>query len=154
MDLTPSPSKRIYLDMCAFCRPFDDQQQVRIHLETAAVELILAHIRQPGFELIVSPAHGVEIGAIADSEEGKQLMLLLQQLGTSFRFDLPAARQRAEQLVEQGVGVADAAHLAFAEQAQADLVTVDDRLLKQCRRIKPAVWCGTPPAYCEKENLQ
>ncbi len=149
----PAP-KRIYLDVCALCRPFDDQQQVRIRLETSAVELILAHIRQTEYELIVSPAHEVEIEATADLEKRRQLMLLLKQLNTPFEFDLPAVRQRAGQLAAQGLGVADAAHLAFAEQAQAEFVTVDDRLLKQCRRVKSTVWCGTPPAYCEKENLR
>ena len=41
-----STAKNVYLDVCALCRPFDDQQQVRIRLETSAVELILAHVRQ------------------------------------------------------------------------------------------------------------
>lgn len=136
------------------CRPFDDQQQVRIHLETSAVELILAHIRYGEIELIVSPVHEVEIDAIDEVEERQQLLLLLKQLGTSFKFDLPAVRERARQLAAQGLGMADAAHLAFAEAAQAEFVTVDDRLVKRCRRIKPAVWCGMPPAYCEKENLR
>jgi predicted nucleic acid-binding protein len=146
--------KRVYLDVCSLCRPFDDQQQIRIHLETSAVELILAHIRLAQLELIVSPIHELEIKAIADLEEREQLLLLLRQLGAPFVFDLPKVRQNAEQRVGQGLGVADAAHLAFAEAAQADFVTVDDRLLKQCRRIKPMVWCGSPPAYCEKENLR
>ena len=65
----PAP-KKVYLDVCALCRPFDDQQQVRIRLETAAVELILAHIRPAELELIVSPVHNVEIEAITDTEEG------------------------------------------------------------------------------------
>jgi predicted nucleic acid-binding protein len=78
----------------------------------------------------------------------------LEEVGTQVEFDLQTVRQRAEQWVGQGLGVADAAHLAFAEAAQAEFVTVDDRLLSQCRRIKPDVWCGTPPAYCEKENLK
>ena len=30
----PFGLKRIYLDVCALCRPFDDQHQVRIRLET------------------------------------------------------------------------------------------------------------------------
>ena len=155
MDPAHAPAARkVYLDVCALCRPFDDQQQVRIRLETAAVELMLAHIRPAELELIVSPIHNVEIEAITDAEEGQQLRLLLERLGTPFNFDLAATRQRAEQLTQQGMGVADAAHPAFAEQAGADFVTVDDRLLKQCRRIKPTVWYGTPPTYCEKENLR
>lgn len=83
----------------------------------------MEHIRQSSRQLIVSSVHDAEIEAITDREERKQLVLLLKQLGTRLDFDLPAARQRAEQLVQQGLGVADAAHLAFAEQAQANFVT-------------------------------
>ncbi|MFH1908319.1 MAG: PIN domain-containing protein [Chloroflexota bacterium] len=104
--------------------------------------------------MIVSPAHDVEIHAIADHEERSQLVFLLEQIGSRLDFDLPAARQRAEQLVTHGLGVADAAHLALAEQSRAEFVTVDDRLLKKCRRVKPTVWCGTPVAYCDKEGLR
>ena len=39
------------------------------------------------------------------------------------------AWKRAEQWVARGLGAADAAHLAFAEESQADFVTVDDHLL-------------------------
>ena len=150
----PVTRHRIYLDVCALCRPFDDQQQIRIRLESSAVELILAHVRQKEVALIVSPVHHREIEAITDLEERKQLLLLLEEFGSQLEFDLPAARQRAEQWVNQGLGVVDAAHLAFAEAAQAEFVTVDDHLLRQCRRLKPRVWCGTPPGYCEKENLK
>lgn len=142
------------MDVCALCRPFDDQQQARIRLETNGVELILLHVRQGTLDLIVSPAHTVEISAISEAEERQQLLMLLTQLGVLPRFDLEVVRQRAEQLAGLGLGLADAVHLAFAEAALADFVTVDDRLLKQCRRITPAVWCGTPLLYCEKENLR
>lgn len=104
--------------------------------------------------MVVSPAHQLEIGAIDDPEERQQLLLLLNQLGRPFQFKPPAVRHRAEQWAAQGLGVVDAAHLAFAEEAQAEFISVDDRLLKRCRRIKPTVWCGTPLAYCDKEDLR
>ena len=150
----PTSPKLVYLDVCVLCRPFDDQNQVRIRLETSAVELILAHIRSSKLKLIVSPTHDVEIRAIRNASERHELLLLLKQIGTPYNFDLLRARQRASELVALGLGVADAAHLAFAEQAHAEFVTVDDRLLRKCRRIKPSVWCGTPPSYCEKEDLK
>jgi len=81
-------------------------------------------------------------------------MLLLKQLGTRPAFNLQTAQQRAERLTAQGVGIADAAHLAFAEQSQAEFITVDDRLVKICRRVEPAMWYGTPLAYCDKEGLK
>jgi len=146
--------KRVYLDVCALSRPFDDQRQVRIQLESSAVALILEHVKQKELELIVSTVHDLEISPISDLEERRQLILLLNQIGTRYPFDLSKTQQRAKLLVAQNLGLADATHLAFAEQAQADFVTVDDRLLKQCRRVQATVWYGTPPAYCEKENLR
>lgn len=148
-----SAIKQVYLDVCVLCRPFDDQQLMRIRLETNAVELILAHIRQGNPVLITSPGHLVEIEAIPDPEERNHLQLLLQQQGQSPDISLASARKRAEQWIRQGMGVADAAHLAFAVEVGADFVTVDDRLLKLCARLNPGVWCGTPQAYCDKEAL-
>jgi len=75
----------VYLDVCALCRPFDDQRQARIRLETTSVELILAYVRKKKIELIVSPTHDAEIEATADREERSQLMLLMKQLGTGPR---------------------------------------------------------------------
>lgn len=147
--------RRVYLDVCVLCRPFDDQQQARIRLETEALDLILAHVRRAeGIELIVSPAHTVEINAIRNAEERHYLLLLLDQLGVSSQFTPSAVRQRAESFVSAGIGVADAAHVAFAESVQADFVSVDDRLLKQCQRLQLQIWSGSPLAYCDKENLR
>jgi hypothetical protein len=64
---------RIYLDVCALCRPFDDQDQMRIHLETAAVLLILGHVRSKALTMIVSPVHDVEIAAIREVAERQHL---------------------------------------------------------------------------------
>ena len=47
-------------------------------------------------------------------------MLLLKQLGTRPAFDLQTIQQRAERLTAEGVRIADAAHLAFAEQSRAN----------------------------------
>jgi hypothetical protein len=60
----------------------------------------------------------------------------------------------AEHLHTLGLGPAVAAHVAFAELTECDFVTVDDRLLRQLRRVKIGVWFGTPAAYCDKEDLR
>lgn len=145
--------KRVYLDVCALCRSFDDQAQIRIRVEAEAVQLILSYVRTGDLILMTSPAHHVEIGAITDATERVHLFALLQQSGAEPTFELSHVRQRAEALMSQGLGLADAAHLAFAEAAGADFVTCDDRLLRQCRRIGSPVWCGTPLAFCDKEAL-
>ena len=66
-------TRRIYLDVCALCRPFDDQSQIRIRLETEAVQLILSHVRAENLSLIVSPVHDAEITAIGDLAERTHL---------------------------------------------------------------------------------
>ena len=145
--------KRVYLDVCALCRPFDDQDQIRIRLETDAVQLVLSHIREGKIHLVASPAHQVEIAATADAEERIQVETLLEHFAYAIDFDLRQGRERAEELVTQGWGPADAAHIAFAELARADFVTCDDRLLRLTRRSKLHIWSGTPMQYCEKEGL-
>lgn len=145
--------KRVYLDVCALCRPFDDQAQMRIRLETAAVQLILSHVRSGDLALVVCSAHDVEINAIEDPIEREHLLSMLREIGSRVVFDLHQVRQRAEELTERGIGPADAAHLAFAEAAAASFVTCDDRLIRQCRRVQPSTWCGNPVAFCSEENL-
>ncbi|MCZ7671516.1 MAG: hypothetical protein M5U34_32465 [Chloroflexi bacterium] len=123
-------------------------------METQALGLILASIRDTNRELIVSPVHDVEIDAIRDFAERQHLRNMLNQLGSKMSFDMFVIRKKAEYLANIGMGVADAAHVAFAEFAQADFVTVDDRLIKQCKRMQIGVWCGSPLAYCDKEDLR
>ena len=149
-------TRRVYLDVGALCRPFDDQTQMRIGLETEAVQLILSHVRSSDLTLVVSVVHDVEIGAIGDLAEREHLSSTLRQIGHRLVADLnlKQARKRAEQLAQQGLGPADAAHLAFAEEAVADFITCDDQLLRQCRRVQPRVWSGTPVAFCEEESLR
>ena len=78
----------------------------------------------------------------------------LQALGESVTVDLAAARNRAEELYDLKFGVADAAHVAFAEQCGAEFISYDDSLLKKCLRHNIKVWCGTSVAFCEKEGLR
>lgn len=127
---------------------------MRVRLETEAVQLILSHVRAGELILVVSPVHDVEVAAISDRMEREYLVSLLNQIGQRLSFDLNSVRVRAEALVAQGLGLADAAHLAFAEAAATDFVTCDDRLLRQCQRLPSTCWCGTPLALCEKENLR
>ncbi len=147
-------AKPVYLDVCALCRPYDDQSQIRIQLETNAINLILAYARQGKLSLAVSPAHFLEIENIPEQEERTQLLLLLDGLGKRIDGNMKPARKRAEELVAQGVGISDAAHVAFAELAHADFVSVDDRLLKKLRQLSLSNWHGSPTFYCDKEQLK
>ena len=96
-------SKLIYLDVCALCRPFDDQSFLRIRVETEAVNLILSKVKERFYQMIVSPIHIKEIEAIQDEIEHIQLMILLNKYGKTVEVNLAKARKRAEELVSLGL---------------------------------------------------
>lgn len=144
----------VYLDVCALNRPFDDQSQMRVKFETAAVHLILANVRSSLLQLAASPVHNAELSAIPDPARRISLQALIRELGLHIAVDTKSVRERAHDLHLQGMGVADAAHIAYSEAVGADFVTVDDRLLRQCIRLGVQVWTGTPNGFCEKEGLR
>lgn len=146
--------RQVYLDVCALNRPLDDQNQMRIRLEADAVLLILSHARARTLCIVVSPVHFSEAVANPDLAKREHVQLLLKDVGTEVAVDMGLTRDRAKQLHGLGLGAADAAHVAFAELAGCDFVTVDDRLLRQLRRVGSAAWFGTPATYCDKEDLR
>ncbi|MBM4333997.1 MAG: hypothetical protein FJ117_22740 [Deltaproteobacteria bacterium] len=146
--------KHIYIDVSALSRPFDDQSYIRIRLETEAINLILSKIREGDLKLLFSSAHTLEIDAIPDAFERIELEAILTGFGESVKGDIPKMRARAENLINLGFGIADAAHVAFAESNGAEFISCDGRLLKKCLAHKIKVWCGNPIAFCEKEGLR
>jgi hypothetical protein len=146
--------KPIYLDVCTLSRPFDDQSFLRIRLETEAVNLILLKVRQGSYGLLVSPVHIKEIESIEDPVERVELQMLLAGLGRPVTVNRAKTKARAEELIRLGMGIADAAHVAFAEESGAPFISSDDRLIKKCTKIVTTVWCGSPVAFCEKEELR
>jgi len=144
----------IYLDICALNRPFDDQDQIRIRLETDAVLLILSHVRTRSIRMAVSPVHIKEATATPDLSRREHVLALLSEFGAEIDVDSGQVRQRVQHLLQSGFGVADAAHAAYAELSGSDFVTVDDRLIRQLQRTRLNIWSGTPTAYCDKENLR
>lgn len=116
--------------------------------------MILCKIKEGVYSLLFSPVHLFEIEAIPDDFERFELQILLEKLGAPIKADLTKTRTRAEELTVFGFGVADAAHIAFAEAGGAQFISCDDKLNKKCLNYKINVWCGNPVVFCEKENLR
>ena len=144
----------IYLDVCTLCRPFDDQSLMRIRLETNAYYLILQAIRDGRYEMIVSPVHLEEVNAIGDAQERQETLAVLERLGTKAKCDLAATRARAEQLYTRKFGIADAAHVVFAEATAGVFITWDNRLLKKCKKEKVQVTVMNPVEFVIAEDLK
>jgi len=145
---------RIYLDVCTLSRPYDDQNLMRIRLETDAWYLILEHIQNGRYIMIVSPVHFREVAAIEETRERTEITALLSRYGTNPSCALRAVRKRAEALHTRRFGVADAAHVAFAEATADVFITCDDRLLRQCRRASVRMRAMSPIDFCLAEDLR
>ena len=104
--------------------------------------------------VLVSPVHIKEIKAIPDIYEHIQLQTILNKFGVHAAVNIAKTRERAEELVNIGFGVADAAHIAFAEKSGTPFISCDDRLIKKCLNHKVKIWCGNPVIFCEKEGLR
>jgi hypothetical protein len=124
----------VYLDMCCLKRPFDDQSQPRIRLETEAVLNILA-LEPEGVQFVRSAALLLEnqFNPIRERAARVEQWLRAGPLWTTS--DPSALQQRVDHFQQAGMKSFDALHLASAEQAGAAmLVTSDDRFLAAATR--------------------
>jgi hypothetical protein len=125
---------RLYLDLCCLNRPFDEQSQPRIQIETHSVMHILGACRAGRHQLVASTALNVENSQTPNPERCSNVAVLIGQ-ADSFVDHSTEIDRRASQLVALGFGNMDAYHTASAESGRCDrLVTTDDRFLKHAVR--------------------
>jgi len=145
---------KLYLDVCTLCRPFDNQYGMRVRLETDSYFLIMQAIQNGTYELLYSKVHEKEIAAISDLLERTEIIETIYQNGKQCTGNFLAIRKRADKLVCAGLGIADAAHIAFAEVNADYFISCDDRLIKRSKREKVGVIVMTPVEFCVQENLE
>lgn len=129
---------KVYLDVCCLNRPFDNQNQERIHLESEAVLAILTHCQGGGWHLLGSEIIENELLRIPDKEKQEKVKILTKISSVKINFNT-AIEKRGLELEELGFNSFDALHIACAESGKADvLLTTDDQLLHRaivCRKI-------------------
>jgi predicted nucleic acid-binding protein len=125
---------KIYLDTCSLNRPFDDQSQERIRLETEAVMILLARLSRREWTWLGSQALEIEIDRAPDADQRSRLQRIagyVEQVVAIGQEEL----DRASELEKLGFSGFDAVHLACAESGGADVfLSTDDRLLKRAKR--------------------
>jgi len=125
---------RIYFDVCALNRPFDDQTQDRIHLESEAVLAILnKFVEKTEWTLIGSEAIEYEISKIPDPLKKNKVTFLSQFA----RECIPISEEtvaRARRVQKLGFSPLDSLHIACAENGNARVfLTTDDKLIQKSR---------------------
>ncbi|MBI3801000.1 MAG: hypothetical protein HY268_29000 [Deltaproteobacteria bacterium] len=92
---------KVYLDVCCLNRPFDDQQQDRVHLEAEAVLLILKRCESGEWHWVSSAVVSYEVDQIPNGERRNRV----KELRRGAREVLPlsdSAVEREEEL--KGLG--------------------------------------------------
>jgi predicted nucleic acid-binding protein len=124
---------KVYLDNSVLNRPYDDQSQPRVWLETLCFMLVLQMIEKGEAELMRSAFHSLENNESPLIERRKWVAACLNLANRSARVTVEMER-RAVALSKAGLKPLDAAHLAAAEDVSADFfVTCDDRLIRKYR---------------------
>lgn len=128
---------RIYLDMCCFNRPYDDQTQSRIHLETEAKLLLQQKVRSNECDLVWSSVLDFECNN-NPFDERRHAIQQWRWLSSSIVLASEPIIAEAKILQTHGIAAFDALHVACAIAGQAHVfVTTDDRLIKKMRKIGP-----------------
>lgn len=126
---------RLYLDLCCFNRPYDDQSQTRIRLETEAKLVIQQKIRGGECELLWSSALDFE-NSKNPFEEHLHAIREWRKLAVASVMADAEVLKLAREAMALDIREYDALHVASAIVGKADvLVTTDDRFIKRMRQF-------------------
>lgn len=127
---------KIYLDLCVYNRPFDDQTQPRIVLETMALIFLLEKVGAKEIDLVGSFALKYENRLNPFGERRKKINDILTEANDYIEYSQKIER-RASFLEKIGLPAMDAIHIASAEAARCSyFVTCDDILVKKSQAVK------------------
>ena len=123
---------KIYLDNCAYNRPFDDQSQIRIALETDAKRYIQQLIVEKKVDLVHSFINRFEnsknkrlLNKNSINDFFKNASLYISHINAS------NIEKRAIKIMEANIKTRDAYHIACAIEGRCSyFITTDKQLLK------------------------
>lgn len=124
---------RVYLDMCCYNRPYDDQSQIRVSLEAQAKLHIQDLIQEKRLELVTSYMLRYECGQNPYEMRRKAIMQFIDihtmaYVGVERKNTIEAM---AAEIMRTGVKFKDACHVASAIYAKcAYFISTDMRLPK------------------------
>lgn len=121
---------KIYLDNCCYNRPFDDQSQIKIHLETQAKLYIQAKIKDGAYKLVWSYILDYENGK--NPYEEKRLAITPWKIlaASHVTEETEEILIFAESLASKGIKTYDALHISCAISAHCEYyITTDKKLI-------------------------
>ena len=122
---------RVYLDNCCFNRPYDDQLQPIIKIETESKLYIQSEILEGNIDLVWSFILHYENNDNPYADKKQQISLWEQKSICVVTYQ-KSIQQRAKEFMDKGIRTKDALHLACAIHAEAQyFITTDKKLLNK-----------------------
>ena len=124
---------RVYLDNCCFNRPFDDQSQAKVRLESEAKLEVQQRIKEKKIELAWSYMLDYE-NQVNPFEERRETIGRWRSEATINVGETADTLRQAHEIATCGVRAKDALHIACAMSAGCDdFLTTDDLVVKRMR---------------------
>jgi predicted nucleic acid-binding protein len=122
---------RIYLDLCCYNRPYDEQDNIIVRLESDAKLFIQGLIRDRQLELVWSSMLDYENKDNPSDEKRERIAVWKKMAVVSIRMS-DTIQKTAAHLATLGIKNNDAIHIACAIEAHADyFITTDKRILNK-----------------------
>jgi predicted nucleic acid-binding protein len=128
---------KVYMDVCCLNRPFDDQTQNRIRIESEAVLAILSRCMDDWI-LVGSEVVDYETSKIPDEERRKKAEILTSISKEKVIVDDNIV-EKALELEKIGLRPLDALHVACAEKTADVMLTTDDEIVKKVKANKDLI---------------
>ena len=119
---------RIYLDNCTFNRPFDNQNQLKIKLETEAKLFIQQEILTGTYELVWSYILEYENNQ-NQYEDRRNAIYSWKNIAKIFCVENDTIIKYAENLYQKNIRVKDAIHIACSVYTKSDYFITTDKQL-------------------------
>ncbi len=120
---------KVYLDNCCYNRPFDDQSQMKISLETQAKLYVQDQIKKGNYDLVWSYVLDYETSKNPFSDR-KAAIMPWRDIATDNIKENEKILAFAEKLSEKNIKTYDALHIACAVNAGCSFfLTTDKKLL-------------------------
>ena len=127
---------KLYLDNCCYNRPFDDQTQERIHLESEAILTILQRGQAGIYSIIGSNILELEMDRMQDIVKRERVKELYKVADLHIMYTGQIKKRSQEIMSQSKIRTFDSLHIAAAEAAGADvMLTTDDKLEKMSGRM-------------------
>jgi len=136
------------MDVCCLNRPFDDQTQEKVRLETEAIVSILKRCSDnEDWTLVGSDI--ITLEALKNNDIVKRQKVLSMHSGASEKIKYTdAMKSRAVEFRKSNLKLFDSLHLAAAENANVDVfLSTDNRLIKAAARTDIRIRVENPLTY-------